>query len=153
METTELVKVDYSWHIPYDTVMGDTYAVFMAGMRDKTLKANVCRGCNGVHFPPKPFCDLCYEECADWVEIDDTAELITYAVCYVPFPDLPNPPSITGIMKMGNSIVNFVHNIDGIDKSDPSKIDEQLKVGMKLKPVWKEQRKGHMFDIDYFKPA
>lgn len=85
--------------------------------------------------------------------MDDTASLITYAVCYVPMPHLPHPPSITGILKLGDCIVNFVHNIGGIDVSDPTTVEEKLTVGMKLKPVWKDDRQGDMFDIAYFAPV
>jgi hypothetical protein len=153
MEQPNNRKVDYSWHIPYKVVMGDVYATFMNGLKEKKLLGNVCKKCNGVHFPAKPFCDICFEECTDWVELDGGATLITYAVCYVPFPNLPDPPSITGILKMGDSITNFVHNISGIDVSNPDEVENNVKIGMKLKPVWKEDRHGHMFDIAHFEPA
>ncbi|MGJ8686650.1 MAG: Zn-ribbon domain-containing OB-fold protein, partial [Spongiibacteraceae bacterium] len=83
MEAIDKQKVDYSWDIPYRAVLGDTYAVFMDGMKDKKLMGNVCTSCKGVHFPPKPFCELCFEECNEWVELDEAATLVTYAVCYV----------------------------------------------------------------------
>ena len=153
MESIENQKVDYSWDIPYSAVLGETYAIFMKGMKDKKIMGNVCKSCNGVHFPAKPFCEKCFEACDEWVELDGAATLVTYAVCYIPMPHLPKPPSITGIINLGGSVLNFVHNISGIDVSDPSKVEEQLTVGMKLKPVWKDVREGDMFDIDYFEPA
>lgn len=153
MEEPKVKKLEYSWNTPYKVVMGGSYATFMNALKEEKLLANVCKKCNGKHFPAKPFCDLCFEECEDWVEMDGTATLITYAVCYAPMPHLPPPPNITGILKMGDSIVNFVHNISGVDVSDPSKVEENIKIGMKFKPVWKEEKQGHMFDISHFEPA
>ncbi len=153
MEQPNIRKVEYSWHIPYKVVMGNVYATFMNGLKEKKLLGKVCKKCKGVHFPAKPFCDICFEECTDWIELDGIATLQTYGVCYVPFPNLPEPPSIMGILKVGDCITNFVHNISGIDVSNQAEIDNNIKIGMKLKPVWKENREGHMFDISHFEPA
>ncbi|MCG8672062.1 MAG: OB-fold domain-containing protein [Pseudomonadales bacterium] len=151
MSEIEEQQVEYSWDITYNVVMGETYATFMENQRQKKIVGNV--GPSGVHYPPKPFCDISFEACKDWVELDGIATLLTYTVVHVPMPHLPPPPSITGIFKMGESVVNFVHHIGGIDTSDPAKVEDKIKIGMKFKPVWKEERKGHMFDIDYFEPA
>jgi uncharacterized OB-fold protein len=155
MEQVNSRKLEFSWHVPYKVVMGDVYATLMNGLKDKKLLGNVCTKCEGVHFPPKPFCEMCFEECSDSVELDGEVTLITYAICWVPLPLLPNPPSITGIFKMGDCITNFVHNISGIEAASPAELESQIQIGMKMKPVWKEDadRRGHMFDIAHFKPV
>ena len=153
MEKESVRKVNYSWHVPYEVVLGEVYAKFLNGLKEKKILGNVCPKCKGLHMPAKPFCDLCFEALTDWVEMDGSATLITYAVCYVPFPGLPDPPSITGIIKVGNSITNFVHHVSGVPFEDPRDLEKNLKIGMKLKPVWKEERIGDMFDIAHFEPA
>ena len=155
MEQANSRKLDFSWHVPYKAVMGDVYATLTEGLKEKKLLGNVCTKCKEVHFPPKPFCELCFEECTGSVELGEEATLLTYTICWIPLPLLPNPPSITGILKVGDCITNFIHNISGIDATNPAELESQIEIGMKLKPVWKEDadRRGHMFDIAYFEPA
>jgi uncharacterized OB-fold protein len=43
--------------------------------------------------------------------------------------------------------------VSGVPFDDPRDLEKNLKIGMKLKPVWKEERIGNMFDIAYFEPA
>jgi len=152
MEEDKIKKIEYSWHIPYDVVLGEVYAKFLNGLKEKKILGNVCPKCKGLHVPAKPFCDLCFEANTDWVETDGSATLVTYAICYAPFPTLPPPPSMTGIMKVGDSITNLLHNLS-VPFEDPKELDDKLKIGMKLKPVWKEERTGDMFDIAYFEPV
>ncbi len=153
MENDEIKKVEYSWHIPYHVILGEVYAKFLNGLKEKKILGNVCPKCKGLHVPAKPFCDLCFEANTDWVETDGNATLLTYAICYAPFPNLPPPPTMMGIFKVGDSITNFLHNISGVPFEHPTDLEKKLKIGMKFKPVWKEERKGDMFDIDYFEPA
>lgn len=153
MEEDKIKKVEYSWHVPYQVVLGEVYAKFLNGLKQKKILGNVCPKCKGLHVPAKPFCDICFEANTDWVETDGSATLMSFAVCYAPFPGLPDPPSMTGIVKIGDSITNLLHNISGVTFEDPKELENKLKIGMKLKPVWKEERIGDMFDIAYFEPA
>ena len=52
-------------------------------------------------------------------------------------------------------LVQDRHELEGILREQQIKInelEEKLKVGLKLRPVWKEERVGDMFDIAYFEP-
>jgi len=153
MDKNQIKKVNYSWHVPYDVVLSEVYEKFLNGMKDKKLFGNVCSKCKGLHVPAKPFCDICFEECTDWVETDGIGTLVSFTVLYIPLPTLPNPPSITGIIKVGDSITNLMHHVDNVPFEKPTDLEKNLKIGMKLKPVWKEERIGDMFDIAYFEPA
>ena len=135
MEKGIINDVKYSWRIPYHVVLGEVYAKFLNGLKEMKFLGNVCPKCKGLHVPAKPFCELCFEANTDWVETDGIATLVSYAICYAPFPTLPPPPSLTGIFKVGDSITNFLHNIAGVPFEHPTDLEKKLKIGMKLKPV------------------
>ena len=153
MEEDRIRKVEYVWHVPYRVVLGDAYAKFLNGLKQKKILGNICPKCKGLHVPAKPYCELCFVAPTEWVETDGNATLISYAVTYVKFLGLPDPPHITGIVKVGDSITNFLHFVAGVPFEEPSDLEKKLKIGMKLRPVWKEERVGDMFDIAYFEPA
>ena len=49
-------------------------------------------------------------------------------------------------------MANFLHFVSVVDYEDPRELEEKVYVGMKLRPVWKEDRIGDLFDIAYFEP-
>ena len=146
--------MEYAWHSPYKVTLGKTYARFLNGLKQKKILGNICPQCGGLYVPARPFCDKCFVEPTEWVETDGSATLQSYTVTYVKlFPEAPDPPFIVGIVKVGDSVTNFLHKISGVPYQDPRDLEKQLKVGMKLRPVWKEERTGDMFDIAHFEPA
>lgn len=152
MEPDKVSRMEYQWHVPYKVTLGETYARFLEGLKQKKILGNVCPKCGGLYVPARPFCDDCFEAPVEWVETDGIGTLMTFSVAYVKFMGLPDPPNITGIIKVGNSVTNFLHFVSGVDYEDPRELEEKVYVGMKLRPVWKEDRIGDLFDIAYFEP-
>jgi len=153
MEQGKINRTEYVWHSPYTVTLGKTYARFLEGLKQKKILGNICPQCGGLYVPARPFCDDCFVEPTEWVETDGMATLQSFTVTYVKFAGLPDPPCVTGIIKVGNSVTNFLHFISGIEYENPRDLEKNLKVGMKLRPIWKEERVGDMFDIAYFEPA
>ena len=152
MQDTTNKRFSYRWQVPYKVTLGDTYARFFQGLKQKKILGNVCPKCNGLHVPARPFCDKCLVAPTKWVETDGLAELISFSVTYVKFMGLPDPPTVTAIIKVGDSVTNFLHRVAGIPYDDPVELDQKCKIGMKLKPVWAENRVGDIEDIAYFAP-
>jgi len=153
MEQVKVKRIEYAWHNPYKVVLGEVYARFLEGLKQKKIMGNICPECGGLYVPARPFCDRCFIAPVKWVETDGSAILQSYTITFVKFLGLPDPPHITGIIKVGDSITNFLHFIAGIAFDDPEELEEKVKIGMPLQPVWKEKRVGDMFDINYFSPV
>ena len=153
MENEAIRRTVYQWHAPYEVTLGEAYTRFLNGLKEKKILGNVCPDCGGLYVPARPFCDKCLKEPTEWVETDGMARLESFTITYVKFLGLPDPPSITGIIKVGDSVTNFLHFVAGIDYDEPRDLEEKVKVGMALKPVWKEERSGDILDIAYFEPA
>lgn len=153
MENGPVRRTIYQWHTPYQVMLGDAYTRFLNGLKKKKILGNVCPECGGLYVPARPFCDRCLKKPEKWVEVDGLARLESFTITYVKFMGLPDPPSITGIIKVGESVTNFLHFVAGIEYRSPEELEEKVKIGMAIKPVWKEERTGDMFDIAYFEPA
>jgi uncharacterized OB-fold protein len=82
------------------------------------------------------------------VEVSDKGTLITYAIAHQGNPVQPYPLPLTyGIVQLDGADTGFVHMLGEV-------APEQLKVGMKVKAVFKvkKDRVASILDIKYFKP-
>ncbi len=150
---TLISKVDGHVNLPYKWVYGKALARFYTGLREEgkfygTARKS-CERCKGaVQIPPKSFCGLCHEECTDWVELPNRGVLESFTTVYMEFPGQPTKPPYTyGYIKLEGSATHLYHMIREIEEKD-------IKIGMRVEAVWapKEQRKGNLYDIQYFRP-
>lgn len=134
--------VKYNWR--FDVAMIERY---VAGFKDKKIMGTHCPECHRVYAPPTELCGKCYRTLSEWVEVKEDATLVMYTVGYTSITGQAyKNPQITGMIRFEGSSSWLLAAIRKIDPED-------LKTGMKLKPVWKEKREGTLGDIDYFVPA
>jgi uncharacterized OB-fold protein len=71
---------------------------------------------------------------------------MTYTVVNETSICLPTePPLVYGIVQLDGADNGFVHLLGGVET-------EQLRIGMRVEAVFKEERKGSILDIKYFRP-
>jgi long-chain acyl-CoA synthetase len=146
-------KVDGKVLLPYKWVYGKSLARFYQGLKDEGrfygTRRKGCTRCNeAVQVPPKSFCGLCHEECTDWVELPNQGTLESFTTVYMEFPGQPTKPPYTyGYIKLDGSATHIYHMLREIEEKD-------IRVGLRVQAVWKDQaeRKGNLYDIQYFKP-
>ena len=105
-----------------------------------------CSKCNKVYVPPKMICFECFEKMEEWVELGSQGivkgfTVITHSTQVMPL----EPPYAYGIIRLDGADTDFVHIIK---ESDP----EKLKIGMKVKAVFKVKPRKTILDIEYFEP-
>lgn len=141
-------KLQYSW----DT--GQAVGRYLDGLKDGKLTGKKCTSCNRIMIPPRMFCELCFKETGDWVELKDTGTVNTFSICYVnwdasrlPAGAMPHLPAVVEIdgASEGMGILHVLGEVD----------PKEVKIGMKVKAVWKptNERTGAITDIKYFKPV
>jgi len=134
--------VKYKWR--FDVAVMEKY---VAGLKDKKVMGTKCPDCGRVYAPPTGLCGKCYRTLSDWVEVKGDAELVMYTVGYTAITgDALKKPIITGMIRFIGSDSWFLANIRDAKP-------EEIKPGMKLKPVWREKPKGQLGDIEYYIPA
>ncbi len=145
---TELVKnVKQTWHVPYHWSYGKMNTLFFNALKDeKTIYGAKCTACNKVIVPPGA-CAICMAPVEEkLVPVKDEGVLDAVTIVNLPYPGQPaTPPYAYGYIILDGASTLFMHLIDGIEL-------ENIKVGMRVKAVWNDNRNGDFYDIKYFKP-
>lgn len=138
-------KAEYRWSA------GVAIGHFLNQLKEGKIMGRSCKKCKRILVPPRMFCEECFRATDDWVEVKDSGTVNTFAISYIATdasrmktPKIPAVIDLDGASK-GMGILHL------LDEVDPKKV----KIGMKVKAVWKpkEQRKGDITDIKYFKPS
>jgi len=127
---------------------------YLAELKNGRIIGRACHLCDRIMIPPRMFCELCFRPSDEWVHLEDTGTVNTFSIVHVNWdasrrgpkekPLIPAVIEIDGASKgMG-----IMHMLGEVDPGD-------LKIGMKVKAVWKrpEEREGAITDILYFKPV
>ena len=128
---------------------GKIGSLFYTTLRDhKKFLGIKCETCNKVFWPPRGTCGRCFSQLseADMVEIGPNGILETFTKVTYDEPVHPRKaPFIYGIIKLDGADTGMAHFIDEV-------AFEQLETGMRLQPVFEEERKANILDIKHFKP-
>ncbi len=137
------IKLQYNWWL------GEVGSRFYKELRDRCKIVGIkCPECRRIYVPPYQNCPNCFSKMSEWVDLEGTGTLVTYTIVRYSVPAIQplEVPFGLGIIKLEGADTGFTHVIGEVDL-------EKLRIGMKLKPVFREARKGHLLDIKYFKPV
>ena len=122
---------------------------FLNGLKEGKLIASKCTKCGISYLPARAFCEECLSEITEYFEIDGKGEVDTFTVQYVDKNGEPlEKPVIWAIIKFYGIRGGILHKLGEVEP-------EEVYIGMVVEPIFKprEQRKGSIHDIDYFKPV
>jgi hypothetical protein len=136
-------------HMPYTWTVGRTGSRFFIELRDhRRLMGNRCSKCQVVWVPPRLRCPECYIAMGDdsWIEVGPEGTLRHFTIVNYSHPAQPMPPPFAyGIIDLDRAGRAITHLIAGTNLNN-------LKPGIRLKPVWSPNRQGTILDIAYFTP-
>lgn len=136
-------NLKYAW----DTGIG--YGRYFAELKNGRIVGTKCDKCHRVLLPARVFCELCFRTVDEWVHLKDTGTVNTFSIAYTGTQaERLKEPQIPALIEIdGSGGVGIMHLIGEVD---PKKV----KIGMKVKAVWKPkaQREGAITDIKYWKP-
>ena len=132
------------------------YTLGLAGERFfKTLKdkgkllASRCPRCGDLTVPARAFCEICFSETIEYVELDAEGIVDTYTAVSIDLngKDL-DKPIIVAFIRFPGARGGLVHRLGEIDP-------EKVHIGMRVRAVFKpkEERTGSINDIKYFMPV
>ena len=136
------IKVPYSWSV------GDTGSRFLTELRDhRRILGKKCAECQTVYVPPRKMCPRCFQDTGPWTEVGPQGTLVTYTVVHYDTGLSPlKAPFAYGVLLLDGSSTGLVHLLGEVDLVS-------LHEGIRVEPVFREQRVGHILDIAYFRPA
>jgi len=127
---------------------GPVRSKFLLSLRDQQkILATRCAGCGRVYVPARSSCPKCFEDMEEWVEVSPEGILETYTIVYQSEPiHIADVPFALGVIKLGGADTSIVHRLGEVDL-------KKIRIGMSVKAVFNEERKGDIRDIQYFKPV
>lgn len=133
--------------VPYSWWAGDTASKFLISLRDdKKIIGMKCSQCSKVYIPPRKVCPTCFIDNTEWVEVSDEGTVISFTVARRQLASIPKKvPVIYAIIMLDGADTGVLHFIDNIQP-------DAVKIGMRVKAVFADERKGRIRDIAYFKP-
>lgn len=152
MEDKNSVIFEVDQHITANSkyYAGKVGSPFYIALRDsKKILGIRCRKCEKVYYPPRSTCGVCFSKLTedDMTEIGPAGKVETYTQVTYSEPVHPRKaPFIYAIIKLDGADTGMAHFIDEVEYKD-------INIGMKVEPVFEEDRKGNILDIKYFKPV
>jgi len=140
--------------VPYTMAVGPVWTRFFEGLKEERIWGTKCKRCSRILVPARPFCSRCFEDMEEWVEVSQEGTIVTW--CYVNYKYYGltrKIPYITCAVRLDGSDCAMRHLIGGIDMSDIDKVTKRVRVGGRVKAVWRKEKRGDMEDIEYFKPV
>jgi len=113
-------------------------------MKEKKIRGIKCSNCGTVYVHGPTFCRKCYIDCDEVVEVQDTGEVMSFAV---EMADVRGNPvedyKLTAMIKLDGADTWIIGTITGIDWKD-------ARIGMRVKTIWVDEPVGSLSDIDRF---
>ena len=147
-DTTDCYTVDGKMALPYSYFAGRVGSRFITTLRDqKKIMGIRCDSCDTVFIPPRQTCEKCFSDIRDnWVDLDDTGEIVNYTVVRYADGHLPKePPFILAQIRLGGADTLLTHIVEGLPP-------DQVNIGQKVKAVFAEKTTTTILDIDHFAP-
>lgn len=144
LEGVEGLTLKGQIRVPYTWWVGEVGSRFLMALRDECkILGNRCKVCNTVYVPPRKNCGRCFVNIDAWVELGREGVVTAHTIVRFEYPLQPvKPPFAYAVIKLDGADVGLVH----IVKKDL----ERLRNGVRVRAVFKEQRTGHILDIDSF---
>lgn len=141
---------------PEDVKLYGQYTYGIAGERffreikdNGRIMGTKCQKCQLIYLPPRIYCERCFGELKEWVEIEGKGKVHSYTAVHIDLDgNRLNKPVLMTVIEFSGVHGGLVHKLGEIAFED-AKIG--LEVEVVLKPV--AERDGSILDIKYFKPT
>lgn len=146
MEENEILVSEQVLQVPFVYSAGPVASRFLIGLRDeKKIYGLKCDKCGKVHVPPRAVCGTCGGPMQTWLEVGPTGTLENFTTIHYPETTHPLPAPFTlGLVRLDGADTCLTHVILGPPES--------IRIGMRVKPVFRDQRRGHVLDLSGFAP-
>lgn len=140
------------WHIRYNYAAGLTATRFFTVLKEEgRLMATRCGSCGLVMLPPRSYCERCFREVAEWVDIGQEGTILASTVVTEQFEGLPDPPYALAYVVLDGADTAMLNFVRGLDLADLEAALKRLAIGNRVRVVFRplEERQGGVTDFWY----
>jgi len=107
-----------------------------------------CSPCEQVYLPARSFCERCFAELVEQVEVKRTGKLVSYTLCHVDHDGARlRRPLALALVQLEGATTLLLHRLLGV--GDPGEVKIGGRVETVIKP--KAKRIGSILDIEGFR--
>jgi uncharacterized OB-fold protein len=123
---------------------------FLRAIKDQgVFMGTICPACDLTYVPPTMYCERCFAQLDEWVEVGTRGSVYTYTVLTRNLADeAMDLPQVLALIRFDGAHGGIVHKLGEVD---PAEVEIGMLVEAVLKP--KKEREGSILDIKYFKPV
>ena len=138
---TRSIEIEF----PYSSATGNAVGRFLAAFRDeKKILGLRCPRCSAVVVPAQDYCDLCSEDMSECVEVGQEGTVATWTVVRRDHVLHPHPaPFAYAMIQLDGADTRMLHTVLASDYA-------VIRPGSRVRAVWKDERNGHIRDLDHF---
>jgi uncharacterized OB-fold protein len=134
------IKLDYTY------TAGRAQSRFLQGVTEGRLIGERCPSCSKVYIPPRGSCPTCGVPTAEQVELPGTGTVTTFCVVNIPFAgQAVECPYVSATVLLDGADIGIFHLIQEIPA-------DEVRMGLRVEPVWKDELQPTLESIKYFKP-
>jgi uncharacterized protein len=142
---TEVLSALHVLEYPYKRSVGPVIGHFLTGLREKRFEG--IRAADGrVLVPPVEYDPQTAQELSEFVPVGPGGVVTTWS--WIAEPRSNNPlqkPFAWALVKLDGADTALLHAVDAGDET-------KMTTGMRVQPRWREERTGHILDLECFEP-
>lgn len=150
--TQEIRTKKWEGNIPvhYLYTFGLAGEKFFREIKDRGMFVGTkCDACNVTYVPPKIYCERCFAELAQYVDVGMNGTVETFTVCREAADGTHLPePELIAYVRIDGTDGGLVHRLTGLKR-------DAVKIGMKVEAVFADpvKRTGGIGDVLGFRPV
>lgn len=136
------------WDLTYNHAIGPTASYFFDKIKEnQRIVGKRCSHCERILVPPRSFCDRCYVETEDWVEVKNEGIIEAFTIIYQQFKSLPKPPYALAYVLLEGADTAIAGMVREIELSDIKKATCELYIGAQVKVIFAKECRGSVLDF------
>lgn len=145
----EPLTIEGHWNFDYTYYAGAAASRFFAELANRRLMGSVCPQCQRVLVPARGFCDACFVETEEWVQVGDRGKLEAFTILTSSFPGLPEPPVVVGYVMLDGASSAVLNFVAGVDLSDIDAAGTRLLERPRVRVEFKDTCEGRITDFTF----
>ena len=146
----DLIFIPQRWDIKYNHAAGETGSTFFNAIKErKEIIGKKCPKCKRVLLPPRSFCERCFVETTEWVNVGKEGRIEAFTIVYERFEGLPDPPYAIAYVLLDGASTAMANFVKGVDLSDIKEALKRVKIGARVRVAFKKRREGRITDFWY----
>lgn len=141
----------YEMDLDYQHSYGHYYGSLFDGVAsERRIRGVRCPSCRSVLVPPRAYCERCFVETADWVDVPDTGVVQACSVVHIEFlgQRVP-PPYVYAEIVLDGTSTRLIHTVSGLSAEEARA--GGVRPGSRVQAVWSSRTTGSLADVDYFR--